>query len=241
MRKILAAIAAAVASMGRFVVRNTWNTAKRTWELTTEIVPAVASGALHIAADVGDVALATADAVIRAPGRILGMLGGGGGATADMPDEQQAAASAAKKAVEHERQADDAADARASIGAVRRLAAARARGQEPSLELRAAVPVGFDALIMTLSPEEAKLVATAKTADLRRWLDDADTAPKGVRGKEKLLADEAALSAAQARFTAGPIDNARATRRAAVRAALRQGRILQMDEEPVVVAMRRAA
>jgi hypothetical protein len=110
----------------------------------------------------------------------------GGGGAPSMPD--QAAAQAAARASAEQAKADDAADDRVVLAALRRVASSVSKGARPAASDLEDLPAGMAGYVVQLSPDEAEILARARTKALR-MLMGSGVAPDGVRSPKELAAD----------------------------------------------------
>ena len=155
-------------------------------DATADVVSRAGRGAVAAAGHVGTVAAAAVSDAVALPGKLVrAVLGGGGGGA---PSPQAAAGQAAQQEVAKQKAADDSADDRAALAALRRVASAVGRGERPAAIDVEAVPPGLASYLVKLDPEEAAIVARARTTALRALLSGG-VAPEGVRSPKDLSAD----------------------------------------------------
>ena len=185
MRAIMAAVRAALTGMFSWlhdVWDWSWHTVGRGVRTGGRVAGATVLG-------LGRVAGAVASDAVALPGRLLGMVFGGGGS----PSPQAAAQQAAAQTQSEQSRADDAADDRIAIAALRRVASAVGRGDRPEQADLQAVPPGLAAFVVKLNSDEAEVIARSRTSELRSLLSTG-VSPAGVRMPQELAAD---LRAAQ--------------------------------------------
>lgn len=122
----------------------------------------------------------------RAVGAVSRALVGGGGG--DVADPSLAAAQAVARARQEQQRADDTADARVTLQAIRRVARARARGEKIPEDAAEILPPMLLAYVKALEVDECDALAKARTSVLRALLDE-QTPPAGVRSPKEVAKD----------------------------------------------------
>ena len=139
-------------------------------------------GAVGFAAKAG--AAAVSDVVGLSGALVRSVFGGNRGQ--GTPD--QAAAQASARATSEQAKADDAADARVILAALRRVASSVAKGAKPEPSALEELPAGLAGYVVRLTADEADTLARARTNVLRALLDTG-VAPDGVRSPRELNAE----------------------------------------------------
>lgn len=188
-----------------------------TWGAAKGAAPAAVRGARAVVAGTGAAVVGAALLPVRALGAVGRALSGGGAQTS----EGEAAAKAKARAAQEQENADAAADVRAQIQAVRRIAAARVRGQVPDADAVELLRPQVVRYLLSLDVDECQSLARARTAALRLLLESG-RAPEGIRGPAELAEDM--------RRAAGPAADSPEVRKARFKQAIREQRAARSSD-----------